>query len=100
MVSLEGRKFGGRGGRRFKVLFAPRPEWGPATTPEQLELAERESFLSWRRNLARLEEEGEEGERLIFTPFEKNLQFWRQLWRVVERRYGSCFPPPISGDII
>lgn len=59
-----------------------RPEWGPSTTAEDLELAERESYLAWRRNLAQLEEK----ERLIFTPFEKNLQFWRQLWRVVERR--------------
>jgi large subunit GTPase 1 len=58
-----------------------RPEWGPSTTPEQLDLSERDSYLAWRRNLARLEED----EGLIFTPFEKNLQFWRQLWRVIER---------------
>ena len=24
---------------------------------------------------------------LIMTPFEKNLDFWRQLWRVIERRW-------------
>lgn len=24
-------------------------------------------------------------ERLVLTPFEKNLEVWRQLWRVVER---------------
>ena len=50
---------------------------------DQLDVHERESFLEWRRELARLEE-GDE--RLVITPFEKNLQFWRQLWRVVERR--------------
>ena len=27
----------------------------------------------------------EENERLVLTPFEKNLDIWRQLWRVVER---------------
>ncbi len=38
-------------------------------------------FLVWRRNLAIIEEE----EKLILTPFEKNLEVWRQLWRVLER---------------
>lgn len=27
----------------------------------------------------------EEDEGLVMTPFEKNLEVWRQLWRVVER---------------
>ena len=44
-------------------------------------LQERTSFLVWRRNLALLEEE----EGLVLTPFEKNLEVWRQLWRVLER---------------
>jgi large subunit GTPase 1 len=47
-------------------------------------MLERESFLEWRRRLAALET-GPEG--IILTPFEKNLEFWRQLWRVVERRF-------------
>lgn len=38
-------------------------------------------FLNWRRSLAKLEEE----EKLVMTPFEKNLEVWRQLWRVLER---------------
>ncbi|XP_062868702.1 large subunit GTPase 1 homolog [Trichomycterus rosablanca] len=58
-----------------------RPEWDENTSPELLQLAERESFLEWRRELARLEEE----QKLILTPFERNLDFWRQLWRVIER---------------
>lgn len=39
--------------------------------------------MTWRRDLAKLEEE-----LLIdrtFTPFEKNLEVWKQLWRVVEK---------------
>jgi large subunit GTPase 1 len=28
---------------------------------------------------------------LTMTPFEKNLEFWRQLWRVIEKR--SVFTP-------
>lgn len=27
----------------------------------------------------------EENENLVLTPFEKNLDIWRQLWRVLER---------------
>jgi ribosome biogenesis GTPase A len=27
----------------------------------------------------------EEDEHLVLTPFEKNLEVWRQLWRVLER---------------
>ncbi len=42
---------------------------------------ERNAFVEWRRELAQLEEQ----ERLVLTPFEKNLEVWRQLWRVLER---------------
>ncbi|XP_026770952.3 large subunit GTPase 1 homolog [Pangasianodon hypophthalmus] len=58
-----------------------RPHWDENTSPELLQQAERDSFLTWRRELARLEEE----QKLILTPFERNLDFWRQLWRVIER---------------
>lgn len=42
---------------------------------------ERADFYAWRRELAGLEQD----ERLVLTPFEKNLEVWRQLWRVLER---------------
>ncbi|MCO5597342.1 hypothetical protein L7F22_051418 [Adiantum nelumboides] len=58
-----------------------RPKWHSSMTPEELDIRERQSFLSWRREIARLEE----NETLVVTPFEKNLDVWRQLWRVVER---------------
>ncbi|XP_061739905.1 large subunit GTPase 1 homolog [Nerophis ophidion] len=58
-----------------------RPQWDQSTSAEALQQAERDSFLEWRRELARLEEE----QKLILTPFERNLEFWRQLWRVIER---------------
>jgi large subunit GTPase 1 len=45
-------------------------------------LREREAFLNWRRRLAELQTD----ERLVITPFERNLEVWRQLWRVIERR--------------
>ncbi|XP_066467195.1 large subunit GTPase 1 homolog [Tiliqua scincoides] len=58
-----------------------RPRWDKQTSPEMLNQAERDGFLEWRRRLAQLEEE----QKLLLTPFERNLEFWRQLWRVLER---------------
>ncbi|XP_043689157.1 GTPase LSG1-1-like [Telopea speciosissima] len=58
-----------------------RPPWNAGMSVEELDTNERQSFLIWRRNLARLEE----NEKLVLTPFEKNLDIWRQLWRVLER---------------
>ncbi|XP_028259504.1 large subunit GTPase 1 homolog [Parambassis ranga] len=58
-----------------------RPHWDDSTSPDALQQAEKDSFLEWRRQLAQLEEE----QKLILTPFERNLEFWRQLWRVIER---------------
>ncbi|KAH9388497.1 large subunit GTPase 1 [Tyrophagus putrescentiae] len=53
----------------------------PSTLAVELHQAENESYLKWRRRLAQLQERDD----LVLTPFEKNLDFWRQLWRVVER---------------
>lgn len=58
-----------------------RPPWSAGMTVDELDANETQSFLVWRRNLARLEE----NDKLVLTPFEKNLDIWRQLWRVVER---------------
>ncbi|GAB6025309.1 Viral Genome polyprotein [Chamberlinius hualienensis] len=51
------------------------------TSAEELQKLEQESFLEWRKQLS----EVEAIEGIILTPFEKNLEFWRQLWRVIER---------------
>ncbi|CAK9311761.1 unnamed protein product [Citrullus colocynthis] len=48
---------------------------------QKIEEALHASSLRVPRSLARLEE----NENLVLTPFEKNLDIWRQLWRVVER---------------
>eukprot|EP00892_Ulva_mutabilis_P007126 jgi/Ulvmu1/4786/UM020_0071.1 len=58
-----------------------RPNWNRSMKASQVQEQERSAFLEWRRRLARLESE----EGLIITPFEKNLEVWRQLWRVLER---------------
>lgn len=64
------------------MLSVPRrPKWDYVTTSkEKLEFDERESFLDWRRHLASVQQQND----IELTPYEKNLDFWRQLWRVIE----------------
>lgn len=65
-----------------RQLTVPRrPPWDSTTTPQELDQRERESFLAWRRGLADLVENKD----MLLTPFERNLEVWRQLWRVIER---------------
>lgn len=66
---------------RARLTVPRRPHWDSATTAEELDQLERESFLNWRRGLAELQENND----LLMTPFERNLEVWRQLWRVIER---------------
>ncbi|RAH77376.1 putative ribosome biogenesis GTPase Lsg1 [Aspergillus japonicus CBS 114.51] len=66
---------------RGRLTVPRRPQWDASTTRQQLEQLEKESFLSWRRGLAELQE----NQDLLMTPFERNLEVWRQLWRVIER---------------
>jgi large subunit GTPase 1 len=64
------------------ALSVPRrPKWTHDTSAEELDLNERQAFLEWRRALVQVEEDL----RCSVTPFEKNLEIWRQLWRVCER---------------
>lgn len=64
-----------------RLTVPRRPHWDSSTTPEQLDRMERDSLLEWRRGLAELQENND----LLMTPFERNLEVWRQLWRVIER---------------
>ena len=58
-----------------------RPKWNKETTGDELHIMENHAFLAWRRDLAELQEK----EGLLMTPYERNIEFWRQLWRVVEK---------------
>jgi large subunit GTPase 1 len=70
-----------------------RPRWRDFSSSEELHRAEKDAFLAWRRDVAIAElahggglASPEVGHmEAAVTPFEKNLQVWRQLWRVVER---------------
>lgn len=58
-----------------------RPLWDRNTSRLELDRMEKSAFLEWRRDLAQLQQNND----LLLTPFERNLEVWRQLWRVVER---------------
>ena len=64
-----------------KLIIPKRPKWNRSQTRMQIERQENLAFLDWRRELAHLTENND----LILTPFERNIEVWRQLWRVVER---------------
>lgn len=64
------------------VKIPRRPPWTSDETPEELDKREKAAFVNWRRSLARL---NEKYPSMSLTPFEKNLEVWRQLWRVLER---------------
>ncbi|KAI9760205.1 MAG: hypothetical protein M4579_001821 [Chaenotheca gracillima] len=66
---------------RNRLTVPRRPPWNDKTTKDQLEAGEREALLEWRRGLAELQEVND----ILMTPFERNLEVWRQLWRVIER---------------
>lgn len=64
-----------------RLTIPRRPQWLKEMLKLQIERQENLAFLEWRRQLAALSEQHE----LILTPFERNIEVWRQLWRVVER---------------
>mmetsp|Transcript_6170 Transcript_6170/g.9347 ORF Transcript_6170/g.9347 Transcript_6170/m.9347 type:complete len:790 (-) Transcript_6170:30-2399(-) len=91
----------------FRELSVPRrPKWDHTTTPEQLDQNEKDAFLQWRRAIAMKEEQilasqsqmstsSSSNQNVSVTPFEKNLQVWRQLWRVLER--SECIVLVVDG---
>ncbi|KAJ1917520.1 hypothetical protein H4219_003153 [Mycoemilia scoparia] len=66
-----------------KLKIPRRPDWDETMAAEELHKRERDIFINWRRDLAKLQEE----EGFLLTPFERNLEVWRQLWRVLERSH-------------
>jgi len=65
-------------------LSIPRkPAWTREMTAEEVDRNEKHAFLKWRREIATLESNDNYSQKV--TPFEKNIEVWRQLWRVCER---------------
>lgn len=57
-----------------------RPDWRKYSSAMELKRAENVAFLDWRKQIATIENQ----DNFILTPFERNIEMWRQLWRVVE----------------
>ena len=51
-------------------------------TADEVDRRETDNFLDWRREISQMEEKYPS---MKVTPFEKNIEVWRQLWRVLER---------------
>ncbi|CAI6000396.1 unnamed protein product [Closterium sp. NIES-65] len=97
IIYLDGHDVGAAGGKggssserreqeelHRKLLTIPRrPKWSASMTSAELDASEKAAFLEWRRSLSAVEENN----HLVVTPFEKNLDIWRQLWRVLERSH-------------
>jgi large subunit GTPase 1 len=64
-----------------KMTIPRRPAWTKDMPKQALINREKQAFLEWRRGMSQLEDD----EGLVLTPFEKNIEMWRQLWRVTER---------------
>lgn len=60
------------------IAIPKRPEWNYAMSKEELEKSEQESFDKWMTSIYELYDKEE------LSYFEKNIEVWRQLWRVVE----------------
>lgn len=66
----------------YDIISIPRrPKWVPGMSASELFQKENSAYLLWRAELNALDHKST---RRI-TPFEKNIEVWKQLWRVVER---------------
>ena len=102
-----------QGDALFRSLPVPRrPAWDDSTSKDQLTEKEEHAFLQWRRGIAateeaersRREQESLANSASVATPFERNLEVWRQLWRTLERsdcvllivdaRWPDLYAPP------
>ncbi|VDN97411.1 unnamed protein product, partial [Rodentolepis nana] len=63
------------------LTILKRPKIDRSMTKEAILEAEEEAYLAWRKDLAKLEQM----DGVVITPYERNLEFWRQLWQVVNQ---------------
>ncbi|PFH54830.1 hypothetical protein AMATHDRAFT_72631 [Amanita thiersii Skay4041] len=68
---------------KSRLQVPRRPPWTKSMAPAEVDRQEKAAFLDWRRSLAQLQEQ----DKFLLTPFERNIEVWRQLWRVLERSH-------------
>lgn len=69
---------------QFQLSIPRKPAWTKEMTAEEIDRREKDAFLNWRRQIS-YQELISSGKKV--TPFEKNIEVWRQLWRVCERSH-------------
>jgi large subunit GTPase 1 len=72
---------------RDRLTIPRRPPWDETTTPDELHELETAEVLEWRRSLSLLEE----ADGVTLSPFEKNPEVWKELWRVLERSQVAVY---------
>ena len=72
---------------RNRLIIPRRPKWDENTTPEELHELETAEIIEWRRALSVLEEQ----DNIVLSPFEKNPEVWKELWRVLERSQVAVY---------
>ncbi|CAI5438680.1 unnamed protein product [Caenorhabditis angaria] len=65
----------------FRLRIPRRPAKELWDSMDELTKLENDAFLQWRSDLSELQEV----DGLALTPFERNPDMWRELWRVVEK---------------
>ena len=70
-----------------RLRIPRRPAWDENTTADELHALEMAEIIEWRRALAVVEEE----DNVVLSPFEKNPEVWKELWRVLERSQVAIY---------
>jgi hypothetical protein len=66
--------------RQFFLFSIPKkPDWKGSENAAEFKQLETKVFLDWKRRFAKLQ-----NKHPNLPPFEKNLDFWRQLWKIIE----------------
>ena len=63
------------------LTIPKRPYWDYSDDKETLLRKEAQCFTEWKRSIRLLEKPGTP----VLCPYEKNIELWKQLWRVIER---------------
>lgn len=64
------------------IQIPKRPKYIKGMKPKEFESLENNSFLEWRRSLSEVETKNEQ---FAISPYEKNVNVWRQLWLTMEK---------------
>jgi ribosome biogenesis GTPase A len=69
--------------QQLQLSIPRKPKWNYNMSVDEIKQNEKNSFIQWRRSIASLEQQY--SYLLKLTPYEKNLEVWKQLWRVNEK---------------